>query len=219
MCHLERSLATRQKTKSDHTLASKYKKRPPFSLLQRIAIYELEDVDRLVAWSEQTLRSRAHFIEHLVPSTKHDISFVDDYDEMNAFARLYSECTIMALWRCVELYRKRAIFLAVGESTARNVFKNQNFIDVLKKETGVVEATVRCHRSVNELRCLNNAVKHEKRVGGELAMLPKWKKYKGEDIKDLLFHYYRLRPMAEKYINDLTARLNRRRGNNEDAEV
>ena len=185
----------------------KYQKRPPFLLLKRIATYELEDVDRLVAWSEQMRRSRAHFLKRFVPSTRHYDQFVDDFAEIDAFAHLYAECAIVALWRCVELYRKRAISQALGASAAGKAFRNHDFIKELRK-IGIVETKVQCHKAVNELRCLNNAAKHEKRVGGELAELPKWRKRKGQELKDLLPHYRRLRPMAEKYISDLTSQLN-----------
>lgn len=185
----------------------KYQKRPPFLLLQRIATYELEDVDRLVTWSEQMRRSRGKFLERLMSSPRHHDQFVDDFAEIDAFAHLYGECAIVALWRCVELFRKRALTQALGASVANKAFKNQCFIKELRM-VDIIETKVQCHKSVNELRCLNNAIKHEKRVGGELAELPKWKKREGQDLKDLLLHCKRLRPMAEKYINDLTSQLN-----------
>ena len=66
---------------------------------------------------------------------------------------------------------------------------------------------IRCVQSVNELRSLNNAIKHERRVNGELAKFPRWKNKKGDELGDLESHYLRLRPFAKRYLEDLTERL------------
>ena len=70
----------------------------------------------------------------------------------------------------------------------------------------ISEAGLRCAKSLNELRLLNNAVKHDGHIEERLAELPRWKRRAGEEIGDLRSHYHRLRPLAERYIDDLTGK-------------
>lgn len=177
--------------------------RSPFLLLNRLARREFEDVDRLVTWSEQTQRARSKLLERLTPSVADQFS--EDVAEIDAFARLYAECSVLALWRCVELFRKRVIALAIGAVPADGVFRHKEFCRMLK-QLGIGESALRCAKSVKELRCLNNALKHEGKVGGDLAALPRWKRRNGQRIGNPRAHYVRLRPLAQRYVDDLTKR-------------
>ena len=166
-----------------------------------MATYELEDVDRLVDWSERQRRTREKSLRRITPSVEDQ--FVDDMAEIDAFAELYAECAIVVLWRCVELFRKRVITPAVGGAKARQSFKHKAFCRMLK-QMGIPESDLRCAAEVNELRCLNNAVKHDGHVGEELAAFPHWKLREGETLGDLRPHYARLRPTVKHYMDDLT---------------
>lgn len=177
-------------------------RRQPFHLLLRLARYELEDVDRLVRWSEHQRQGREALLERLTHS---DEQFVDDVAEIDAFARLYAECAVVALWRCVELFRKRVTAQVIGAPKAGEEFRRKDFCGLLK-QLGIPESKLRCEKSVNELRCLNNAIKHDGYVGGKLAALHRWKQRSGQKIGDLRPHYVRFRPLVERYMDDLTKR-------------
>ena len=69
----------------------------------------------------------------------------------------------------------------------------------------IKEGKIHCAKDVDELRCLNNAIKHERRVNSALAKFPGWKK--GTELGDLESHYYRLQPLAKRYLEDLAKRL------------
>lgn len=73
---------------------------------------------------------------------------------------------------------------------------------------GVDLAKGRCFKSFNELRCLSNSLKHEGRVGNELAFFRRWRK--GESLRDLKPHFDRLFPLMEKYLADLARRMERK---------
>ncbi len=183
---------------------ARHHERSPFLLIKRLAIYEFEDVDRLVNLAEQQRVSREKLLKRLTPSDED--RYFDDAAEIDAFARLYSGCAVVALWRCVELCRKRVIANAAGAAEGQKAYRDQDFCKTLKKQLGITESQLRCSKSVKELRCLNNAVKHGNHVDGELAALPGWKRRRGQLTGDLRSHYVRLRPMAERYIDDLTQR-------------
>jgi hypothetical protein len=189
-------------------MAAKYRRLSPFFLLRRLAEYELEDVDRFVAWSEQQGRARGRYLEKLPPSNGPDDQFVDDFAEIDAFTSLYTGSAIVALWRCVELFRRRAIAQALGTTEAKSVYRHRDFSQMLAR-LRISDSKIRCARSVDELRCINNAVKHEGRVGKELAGFPRWKKRHGEELDDLRSHYARLRPLTKRYIEDLTTKATR----------
>jgi len=124
---------------------------------------------------------------------------VDDVAQLEEFAWLYSEFAIIGLWRCIELYVARAKkHIRRHKQSAMRAA-----LDIIKDE----KKKICCAQSVDELRCLNNAIKHRRRVQGELAELPRWKNKEGDKLGDLERHYLRLQPLAKRYLEDLTKRL------------
>ena len=183
----------------------KYRRLSPFFVFGRLAKYDLDTVDRFVEWSDHQRRGRQRYLERLQSPHGPDDQFVDDVAEIDAFTSLYDEAAIVMLWRSVEMFRKRTVANALGPSQAQAAFQHRKFCEALAR-LGISEASLRCADSLNELRRINNAVKHEGRVGTELAKHPLWKKRQGEELGDLRPHYRRLRPLAERYIDDLIAK-------------
>ena len=178
-------------------MAFKYRRRSPFPLLLRIAKYELDDIDAFFDLANKTWR----------PKPNQDDWLVDEVEELEDLALLSEEFAIVGLWRGIELYRKRAMGIALNKNAARRSFRHKEFQkDLLQFQ--VEETKLRCARYVDELRCLNNAIKHERRVDDELAEFPLWKKKKGKKLGGLERHYLRLRPYAMRYLEDLTKVLN-----------
>ena len=177
-------------------MAYTYQRRSPFLRLLRIAGYELDNIDAFLDLAKKTWRPKQNLDDWLV----------DEVAELEDLALLSEEFAIVGLWRCIELYRKRAMRIALSEDAARRSFKHKEFQkDLLQLQ--VEETKLRCSRCVDELRCLNNAIKHERRVDDELAEFPRWKKKKGKKLGGLEHHYLRLRPFAKRYLEDLTKRL------------
>lgn len=138
-------------------------------------------------------------------------------------AWLSSKFAIIRLWRCVELFRYDAVKHALGpglsdeefiEAVKRLLGRNPRrrlsfthpvFVDVLAKWE-ITEEEIRCAEPVKELRLLNNAIKHARRVTGPLNReFPEWTR--GDELGDPKCHYDRLRPLAQEYLIDLTGRL------------
>lgn len=178
----------------------------------RIAKYELDNIDKFLNLAKKARRSQQQSLERIAAKSGDntpDDWLVDDFAQLDDFASLSAEFAIIGLWRCIELYRKRAIRVASGNKAASNAFKHKAFQKELSS-LGIVEKCIRCARSVDELRCLNNSIKHEQRVDGELAGFPRWRSKKGRELGNLEPHYRRLRPVAERYLIDLADRLDRR---------
>jgi hypothetical protein len=119
-----------------------------------------------------------------------------------------SEFGIVGLYRCVEMFRKRIIGFTNGHE-ASSVFKYDTYKKYLSS-LGIQEEHIRCSRSVNELRCLNNAIKHnESAVSSDLTQFRKWKNKEGEALGNLSRDYRRLRPLVDSYLQDFSLRMRR----------
>jgi hypothetical protein len=182
-------------------------------MLARITRYELDNIDRFVDLARKAHKSEEERLDRLAAQTRwnaaNDDWLVDDFAQLVDFASLSAEFAIIGLWRCVELYRKTAIRLASGEAGAATAFRSTAVRRDLSR-IGITETRLRSARSVDELRCLNNAIKHGRRVDGELADFPRWRDKRGRELGNLEGHYGRLRSAAERYVNDLADRLSRR---------
>ncbi len=187
-----------------------YKSRPPFLLILRLAKYDIDEVDHYLTSVEETHDSRLDNLRKLLESEKTDgleDRLADDLAQLDDFAMIASEFAIIGLWRSVELYRGRAILATLDEKGAGIAFKNKKFVEHLTN-LGIAEDTLSYAGSVNELRCLNNAIKHTRRVTGELSKFASWRKKKGEDLGNLSSHYRRLKPLTAEYLENLTEHFN-----------
>ncbi len=185
------------------TTKFKYKHRTVYSLLFREAEHRLYDMDDFFERAKKARRSEQKNLEQIAAMSGENVSDGDRWGDEDAqlkeFAWLYSEFAIIGLWRCIELYEGRAKrHIRRHEQSAM-----RSALDIIKDE----EKKIRCAESVNELRLLNNAIKHERQVGEDLAKISIWKNKKSDKLGDLESHYYRLRPFAKQYLEDLTERL------------
>lgn len=188
----------------------KYKPLSFYSLRLIIAKHEINAIEDFFHRAKEAWRKGQQALEQIAASSGENVPdddrWGDDVPQLTEFTWLYSEFAIIGLWRCIELYRKSAMKVALGKDASERAYKHRPFQkDLLRLK--IEETKVRCAKSVNELRCLNNAIKHERRVNGELAEFHRWKNKKGNKLGDLESHYVRLRPFAEWYLEDLTKRL------------
>ena len=189
----------------------KYQHRSAFDgVLLRLTEYALDQIDAFFEQSKRSLKFEKETLEKIVARSGGegdcDDRWVDEVAKLEGFAWLSSEFAIIGLWRCVELYRKAAIKHALGPSAVQDVFVHRKFQEKLRSQ-GIEESQICCAEHVDELRCLNNAIKHERRVSDELAKFPKWKAKEDDELSDLEHHYSRWRPLAEQYLEDLAKRL------------
>jgi hypothetical protein len=184
----------------------KYQRRSPFALLLRIAKYELERIDyflqlaRKAQTPEQVVLELRRIAQR--DGTEDDDLLVDDFAQLGDFAQFASEFAIFALWRCIELFQTQAVRTASGGKAVARAWVHKRLQEELSR-LGITECRIRCARSVNELRCLNNAIKHNQYVSSELAAFGRWRTKKGSELGNLECHYRRLRPPAERYLDDL----------------
>ena len=194
-----------------------------FSLLMVEAVgHEMNLLDDFLRRSKETLRGEKKKLEQRIESGEAPEDVYIDCPILEDLAWLSSEFAIIGLWRCVELFRYKAIKHALGPGLSDEEFieavkclleRNPNrylsfthpvFMDVLAKWE-ITEEDIRCAESVKELRLLNNAIKHRRQVTASLSTFPTWER--GKELGDLGSHYNRLQCCAEQYIEDLARRL------------
>ncbi|WP_335911910.1 MULTISPECIES: hypothetical protein [Shewanella] len=112
------------------------------------------------------------------------------------------ELSIIALYKKVEIKTKKIIEARVPNPKAKNLSYFNNLCDVLPFDIKFVNG----YESFNELRLINNSIKHGGYVSSELATsYPDWKEE--DELKDLEKAYERLLPGVESYVYDLVSKI------------
>ena len=110
----------------------KYQPISAFSLLLTIAEYGLDSVDAFFEQAKRSSRSEQKNLEQRIESIGGNAPdedwWVDDFAQLEEFTRLSAEFAIVGLWRCIELYRKRAMRAALGDAAARRSFKHRKLL-------------------------------------------------------------------------------------------
>lgn len=191
-------------------MAYQYRPPSPLHVILRIAEGEFGNIDSFREHAEQAHQRQKVYLERLASNrgnnSPDDDWLVDDFRALEDFATLSAEFSIIGLWRCIELFRKRAIWNCSSKDAPAGVFTHKKFQSELSK-LRIKEKRISCSRTVDELRCLNNSIKHDQRVGNELATFGYWKNKEGQPLGNLATRYPRFRSAAERYLNDLTKKL------------
>jgi hypothetical protein len=174
-------------------------------LLHSLSLYELADVDGLMEWSESA-EKKAHDLQRIrVEESKG--SPKDAIEAVESVATLHSELAIIALWRCVELCRKRVVGHTLGVGEAKKAYRQKDFQKTIA-QLGIDDTCLVASHSINELRCINNAIKHDGYVGEELASFFNWTELENQELGNLGHLYSQFRADAESYISDLVSKAN-----------
>lgn len=128
--------------------------------------------------------------------------------EKGALVDLGFALGLVGLHRSVEITTREMVRHAFSGFDLDTVFSAKRFRKELLRFKFRFEST-RQFKSFNELRCLSNAIKHQGKVAGDLAALPRWKRKKGQVLTDLKPHYDRLVPQISDYVAHLSRRLAR----------
>ena len=183
-------------------MAFQYRPPSPFNVLLRITEGEFGNIDSFREHAEQAHERQQTHLERLASTNSGrnlpDDWLTDDFSALADFAELSAEFSIVGLWRCIELFRKRAIWNCSGKKAAAGVFTHKQFQRELSKMR-INEKRISCSRTVDELRCLNNSIKHYQRVGDELATFRYWRNKEGQPLENLAARYPRFRTAAERY--------------------
>lgn len=173
-----------------------------------------DDIDEFISHLNQSFDKKLNILDNQYNSAS--VKDVEDPRDLDAYKdhledimmgtytskMLGHELSIIALYKRVEIKTGKIAkrILSIPDKTKLSYIKN------LIKSLPFEINTVKDYDSFNELRLLNNAIKHGGVVNNELAKeYPCWKN--GEELKDLGKAYSRLLPGVKNYVTDLVEKL------------
>lgn len=107
----------------------------------------------------------------------------DIYKQQSEIKSIASESIIINLWATIEQYTNR-VFKILSPNKSPNSLRWHEVIDNFNKHNINVES-LSAYDTINELRVLNNKIKHSYLVEGSLADFDFFKDYKGEYINNV----------------------------------
>jgi len=126
------------------------------------------------------------------------LSFLEDEASyLSEIIQLGDELSIIALYKKIELTRKRILKKSLDNLNERKL----SDFDYLKNDLGFDVTLIAGAASIDELRLINNAIKHEGNVTRGLACYQGW--IEGEKLSGLGAAYKRLATESEVYIASL----------------
>lgn len=176
---------------------------------RRLVEYGCDDIDlfrrevhHALAKRKKALRSRA---ATLTKEAQGEF-LIDEVHELDTVSRLADQLAIVALHRVVEINTARMLAHEFGKAATKKASYIATLTDFLKREKGVSLSSIPYYRAIDELRLLNNAIKHAGRVTKELAdKYGRWRE--GEQLSGLDKAYDRFRPKVPVYIFRLAQRM------------
>lgn len=174
--------------------------------------FDYEAVDRMrSALSGFAWREHEDITERQSNLNRDDLSNEEEYMEtswlqdedafVDEIVELGDELAIVGIYKLLEIHTKRVVRAAFPDIDGRSLFRFDTLIEAFR-DKGVDLTSVTNFSEVDELRCLNNAIKHTGTVSSELASYPDWTQ--GETLSDLGKVYERLAPQVQDYVRDLT---------------
>lgn len=182
----------------------------------RIATYtNNEIIDRLYESSvssktqlEQKLRTE---IDNTSDSNEKEMLIEladDDLFLADLTTELAEEMIIIALFKTLEISIKK---MAIGSElfTEDEVKSFYNFASLKKLiKRDICDITnLSNYNAYNELRCINNCVKHSGLVSSELATFSCWSGKEGDKIENLYSHYCRLKNECFFFLDELQKQI------------
>ena len=157
---------------------------------------------------EKKLNKRVEEIESNISLSDDDKHFEmeylnDKYYGSRLIKELSEEMVIIALFKTVEIAIKKMLERSelFTDDELRQFFRVKELLSQVKNKI-VDLKTLQGFTSYDELRCINNSIKHEGVVGKELAAFSSWTL--GKKISDLWNHYERLKPGVRRFIYNLS---------------
>lgn len=156
---------------------------------------------------EADLRQRAADVEAdetLEPDKKEHVlsSFGDELFIADLTTELAGEMMVVALFKTSEISIKNMATFS-GLFTEKQVASFYRFSELgnnLKKKVCDIKS-LKNYKSFNELRCINNSVKHSDKVSKDLASFPGW--VEGQKLTDLHAHYRRLKDDVIEFVEEI----------------
>lgn len=192
-------------------MSFEYKPRSYANFQAMLVGYEIDEINAFVEHVEEHRHARESRLATLVERAKaaevDDDRFIDDFHELMRVGELAWELAIVALHRVVEIHRGWVARRVEPKIDARTLAHFGAVKDLIRRRRQIDIEKLEGATEIDELRCLNNAVKHQAEVTAELAAFPAWKDMAGQKLGDVRPVYNRLRESVPRYLYDLAMRV------------
>ncbi len=142
---------------------------------------------------EKKIEETDDFESHL------DLMCLDDQVDFNDNVKdLADELSVLALYKQIEITTKKSVVIAYPDIKLKSLFRIKDMIKNLNKKN-IDITSLSFYTDFDELRCLNNDLKHSGYVGDELANYEGWEE--GKAITNIGPVYDRLAPNCVEYVN------------------
>ena len=164
-------------------------------LIRRLAEDEVDDVDRFREHVHDARAKRQSALQKRAESLPLEVQefLADETRELDIISRLADQLSIVALYRVVETNTGRMVAHEFGKAAAKKATYIEELKKLLREKKGVELTRVPHYRAIDELRRLNNEIKH---AGLE-----------GKKLDTLGMAYARFRPKVPAYIFRLAERM------------
>jgi hypothetical protein len=171
------------------------------AFLRRFAEHEVDTIDRFRAHVRDAAAAQRRSIERRADGLPAEVQefLADELNELDVILDLADQLAIVALYRVVEINTGRILAHKFGTAVRRNASNIRTLRTFLMRQQGINIARIPHYRAMNELRLLNNAIKHAGRVTAELSNeYPRWRQ--GQELAQLGAAYERLKGRVPSYI-------------------
>jgi len=176
--------------------------------LERVVRRELEILDSFRTQLEEQHQSELKKLEEVYGEEDDGIEFLaDESYVLDEVLDLGGQLAIVALYRIVELKISKILGWRWSEEDIKkmNLYKADRLAKALRGKLGIDIKVLPGFAAVDELRLLNNAIKHQGRVSAQLAKYSGW--VQGEPLRELGAAYTRLAPPVPVYLKALAGHI------------
>lgn len=170
-----------------------------------------EEIDEFLRYLNESIDHQREKLEEQFANTTNG-EYADHlenlYASLSATKSLGDELSIIALYKKVESHMIRLVKNKGQSSDAKKLSHFNDFCEALRSLNINIE-DVDGYTGFNELRLLNNAIKHnEGKVSTKLANeFSRWRGKEGEELSELDKTFRRLLPEVKRYVSDLAEKL------------
>ena len=186
------------------------------AVFERLSRFEVDMVTRYLEGADNQFQAEAAKLEEENKSLKKS-QFNDEYDYeayINTLASNYEiledikdlseQLAIVALYRIVELNMKKILLWRYPKEEVQKLRRIDYIANRLSKD-GIKLEKVHHYKAVDEIRLLNNAVKHENKVTKDLEKYGSYKE--GKELKNLGKAFNRLSLKVPRFLRFLAEKV------------
>lgn len=129
----------------------------------------------------------------------------DNQNILDEIKKLSSHLIIVALYRIVELSTQKQIKRLYPSGVPRTMYRWDKLKEKLLSDHNINLETVQNYSIIDELRLLNNSVKHSGTVSQTLASYPNWTE--NEELGNIVDDYERISKAVPIYLSDLLGKI------------